>query len=1376
MKAITNLLAAIFVTVSSQAQFSSSETIKTYPSLPPLIDAEVHDLNGDGQLEIIGVTRNKLVVFQNQGSFQFTPEVIAQLPSGQIQDLAKVNLNAAGQPEFVITSDSNNPRVFSIGQGNLIDQGNLSLGTGEHSGQQTYGFVNDDELPDLLLSQESGIAVFFNEAGTGDFSFEYDIPYSDAGIALGDLTGDGLDDLCVATGNNLFYHENISGSLTMAPTVSLFTATFDGGSSGAFNFWEETTIKDRRVEIKDLNGDDELDIFHSVAFESGKLYWDEWPNRRSLNISSRGYVMRNKAEWPEDDSYNLVSDLSASLNSFDFSNVPSFAPPFLSELDDISIPEKYYHTAADLNDDGTMEGVLVIPGSIYIQGVEQRINALDFYGEVFFADLDNSGEVEMVMLAEEGISGFLKNINSIQDLADAMNSFVALESQEFSPSAQAVSTIDGVTKHVVVENSALQNRLRIIDYQGYPEISEETFSWKRKEQTLTNLRSGDVNGDGFDDLILIHRQVFDERRFNYALSYLPGTGNGFSQPQNISGIITTDTRSSVLMEGEDLDGDGDADIVLCDCIGVSGSGIAGYEVPTCAVKVYLNDATFQSVPDHELIDEGVAEGLFIDDFNGDGELEIMVQFTELPPRLYTTDLTLITELDESTDLAQVRVGDYNSDGISDIFFSNRVDVAGVYLGQGSSEYAAPIIFDVPGAFLQFANVHPNPGLELINDGSVYAIIDDEAVEVSSFAVDSAETKSFTSGILSDEEFEDLVQITNSEEPSVNFFKNVNGETGEILLIVYEDVNGNGLRESGEEGISFISIAYENESADQSGLAFTNNEGEVNLEVIAVDEIQFSVSFDEDVWTLTTDNSPITLSGSEPPEFIEFGLQTTGSGIWNPNASANESTVSESQAKDGASNFILSENNGITDNNYVFIEDEYSYSWTFTNTTGSEIESLFFESSVPGELNWETFLPVSSSHSMNVVIDNTQGLTNLEVGSSSVNLPDSENGPGSYSFSYQIQAYQDQPHLQPVLNEITANWDEGNSTQSNLTENKVYTCQGLEETVSFDFIQPCSPAELVFSEYADEPPVDFELLLGEESFTENDLEIFESNEDSTTYGLNLYSGGYSFELNATNVFGCSALISADIEVDTLVSLNIETLLEEPQCFDDSFILIGESNIEGILYEWKSFSGTVEYSIGVTDTLEVFSPATYTLSTPDVSSECQTADSFTLSDFLYPDYDDGYLELNPQGQIRCYGVQGGTYTWFIDDELIPSESGQSITPVDEGWYTCERTFNECSYVTDAYFWSPLSTTKNLDKELTIYPVPANRELFVEWKDETTENVNLTLVDIVGKMHEVNVRGFSDGFLQLDVSNLSAGVYILNMYVNNEQKGRRKLVIEH
>ncbi len=247
--------------------FGTVLELNTTGSMPRKV--VIRDLNLDGRPELIASNRSSvnLSIFRNlstPGTISFGPEVPFGLPVTALNSsgLAVEDLTGDGKPE-VIVNPFLNANIY-IFQNNSTPGGAVSfrpVALFNVSGNLSHLVVGDldgDDKPDIAVSRflSSDISILLNETTNSTAGVSFAAPKivstldQPLGMDLGDLDGDGLADLALASSS-----DNLQ--ITLLRNISTL---------GDFSF-ERFDInigdKSQNIKIGDINGDAKPDIAYT---------------------------------------------------------------------------------------------------------------------------------------------------------------------------------------------------------------------------------------------------------------------------------------------------------------------------------------------------------------------------------------------------------------------------------------------------------------------------------------------------------------------------------------------------------------------------------------------------------------------------------------------------------------------------------------------------------------------------------------------------------------------------------------------------------------------------------------------------------------------------------------------------------------------------------------------------------------------------------------------------------------------------------------------------------------------------------------------------------------------------------------------------------
>jgi hypothetical protein len=137
------------------------------------------------------------------------------------------------------------------------------------------------------------------------------------------------------------------------------------------------------------------------------------------------------------------------------------------------------------------------------------------------------------------------------------------------------------------------------------------------------------------------------------------------------------------------------------------------------------------------------------------------------------------------------------------------------------------------------------------------------------------------------------------------------------------------------------------------------------------------------------------------------------------------------------------------------------------------------------------------------------------------------------------------------------------------------------------------------------------------------------------------------------------------------------------------------------------------------------------------------------------------------------------WYLAGKAISGATGQSYTPLQSGIYQLKVTLSSgCTSESDTYIY--VVTTNSADNNATIglviYPIPANKQLNIIFGVKDAGQLNLSLVNIAGKIVYSNTQLLAAGSFStvLNVADQPPGTYVLKILLGQNLYTHKIIII--
>jgi hypothetical protein len=156
-------------------------------------------------------------------------------------------------------------------------------------------------------------------------------------------------------------------------------------------------------------------------------------------------------------------------------------------------------------------------------------------------------------------------------------------------------------------------------------------------------------------------------------------------------------------------------------------------------------------------------------------------------------------------------------------------------------------------------------------------------------------------------------------------------------------------------------------------------------------------------------------------------------------------------------------------------------------------------------------------------------------------------------------------------------------------------------------------------------------------------------------------------------------------------------------------------------------------------------------------CQNSDSVLVNVIPLP-------EIPTITQYNHYLLCSDAYSyqWYDSTGILLNDTLQLLAPVSDGWYyviACDSI--GCCSQSGSFYYLSTAIAENTDNLFSYYQL--NNSLYLNFP--VTNNYNVTLYSIDG--NEIYTKEVFSNQLRLDISNLSEGIYLVNILTNDSSK---------
>jgi hypothetical protein len=626
--AVANLNSAsvsLFLNTSSSGTISFATKVDFTTGLSPT-NISIGDLDGDGKLDL-AVTNNysnSVSVLRNTGS------------SGTISFAAKVDFTTGTQPNSVSMGDldgdgkldlavTNNATIISVlrntgGSGIIAFAAKVDFTTGSGTNSISIIDFDGDGKLDLAVSNSfsNSVSVLRNIGSSGTISFATKVDFTTgsypSSISIGDLDGDGKLDLTVMNA----YSNSIS---ILRNTCSSGTVSF----AAKVDFFTETTPES--ISIGDMDGDGKLDLTVTNSYSpfvsilrntcsSGIISFatkvDFQTGTIPFNISSGDFDGDGKTDLA------VVNEIPNSVSVF--RNTSSNGTvSFAAKIDFITgaIPNSV--STGDFDGDGKLDLAVSNSNSSSVSVFRNTSSSgtISFATKVDFTtgtgpqsisvgDFDRDGKLDFAVL-----NYYSNSVSVFRNSGSSGTIFFATKvdfTTETNPISVSIGDLDGDNKlDIAIVN---YNSSSVSVFRNTSSSGTVSFATKVNYAVGTFPRSisiGDLDGDGKLDLA-----VTSGSNLNNVSVFRNTSNSGIISFATIVTFTTGTILKSVSID--DLDGDGKLDLVV------------GNSSPAC-VSVFRNTGSSGTISFAAKVDFAIETDLYnisIRDLDGDGKKDLTV--------------------------------------------------------------------------------------------------------------------------------------------------------------------------------------------------------------------------------------------------------------------------------------------------------------------------------------------------------------------------------------------------------------------------------------------------------------------------------------------------------------------------------------------------------------------------------------------------------------------------------------------------------------------------------------------------------------------------------------------------------------------------------
>ena len=665
----------------------------------------IGDVNGDGKPDVVVVNNcvdnncanGSVSVLLGNGDGTFQSAVAYNSGGESAASVAIADVNGDAKLDVIVanTCATNNCTNGSVSVLLGNGDGTLQAAVVYNSGGQSATFVavgdlNGDGKPDLAVANQcvsngncnNGVVSVL--LGNGDGTFNTAVNYAATGvysnsIAIGDINGDGHPDLAVSNQCN-------NSNQCSVGDVNVFLGNGDGTFQAAIDYASGGEYASA-VALADINGDGKLDLLTANQVDN---------NGNWMDGSVAGVLLGNG-----DGTFQPAASYSSGNVEGSFMVVADANGDGKPDLLMANACDDNYNCATGAvsvflgNGDGTVRG-----------GINYNVNGWVSFS-VAIADVNGDGKPDLLVANQCANSSSCSNGTASVLLGNGDGTFqppAIYNSGDQDTFTVVAVDVNGDGKlDLVLVNECTSNcssgSVSVLLGNGDGTF-QAAVTYGSGGVYSYSLAVGDVNGDGYPDLIVSSQCNNNNNCSNGVVSVLLGNGEGTFQTAVPYSTAAVDAFTVAMA---DVNGDGKLDLVVANQCASNNNCTNG------VISVFLGneDGTFQTPV---LYNSGgyYSYAIAIADLNGDGHPDLIVTNQcgnnnscvsgSIAVLLGNGDGTFQTATTTTTpelgNLQTIVLADFNGD--------HKLDVAtgagnALLLGNGDGTFQSPIALGASGA-------------------------------------------------------------------------------------------------------------------------------------------------------------------------------------------------------------------------------------------------------------------------------------------------------------------------------------------------------------------------------------------------------------------------------------------------------------------------------------------------------------------------------------------------------------------------------------------------------------------------------------------------------------------------------------------------------